>query len=384
VVAGVFSSDMSLSYVVSVAILAGLSVGSARLALRRTARSMRRRARSRTPAPPARHPVLIINPWSGGGSAERHHLIEECRARGIEPIVMQPGEELLQVAEDAIARGADVIGMAGGDGSQALVATAAIAHDIPHVVVPAGTRNHFALDLGIDRDDVIGALDAYRDGVERRVDLAAVNGRVFVNNASVGLYAKMVQNPGYRDAKRRTALEVLPELLGPDAAPLDLRFTAPDGTDYPTAHVILVSNDPYQLHHFAGRGTRKRLDQGTLGIIAVRIPSATEAGHFFALEAARRPQRFNGWQEWAAPRFRVDSSAPVEIGVDGEALKLDPPLVFESRPSALRVRLPRAAIGQSPTAKAVRVTGWSTIRELTRVLAGRPSEVPVSDQRAPG
>ena len=123
------------------------------------------------------------------------------RARGIEPIVLERGDDLTQLATDAIARGADVIGMAGGDGSQALVATVASQHGIPHVCVPAGTRNHFALDLGLDRDDVVGALDAFHHGLERRVDLAQVNGRVFVNNASMGLYAKIVQSPAYRDAK---------------------------------------------------------------------------------------------------------------------------------------------------------------------------------------
>src|SRR5262249_36978633 len=141
-----------------------------------------------------RHPVLIMNLKSGGGKAERFHLEDECRARGIEPIVLRQGDDLRQLAEDAISRGADVIGMAGGDGSQAVVATAAARPGVPLVVIPAGTRNHFALDLGLDRDDVVGALDAFADGVERRIDLAEVNGRVFVNNASLGLYAKIVQS----------------------------------------------------------------------------------------------------------------------------------------------------------------------------------------------
>ena len=100
--------------------------------------------------------------------------------------------------------------MAGGDGSQALVASVAARHEIPHVCVPAGTRNHFALDLGLDRNDVVGALDAFGDGVERRIDLASVNGRTFVNNASLGLYAEIVQSPEYRDAKLRTAAAMCP------------------------------------------------------------------------------------------------------------------------------------------------------------------------------
>jgi diacylglycerol kinase family enzyme len=236
-----------------------------------------------------------MNLKSGGGKAERFRLEDKCRARGIEPIVLQQGDDLRQLAEDAIARGADVIGMAGGDGSQALVATVAAEHQIPHVVIPAGTRNHFALDLGLDRDDVVGALDAFADGVERRIDLAEVNGRVFVNNASLGLYAKIVQSPEYRDAKVKTAAGMLPGLIGPEATPLDLRFTGPDGTEYPTAQLILVSNDPYQLDHIGGRGTRARLDAGTLGVVAARTEGPRQAHQFVALEAAGQIRRFEGW-----------------------------------------------------------------------------------------
>ena len=116
-----------------------------------------------------------MNPRSGGGKAQRFHLEDECRRRVIEPIVLRPGDELLQLANAAVDRGADVIGMAGGDGSQALVASVAAARGIPMVVVPPGTRNRRALDLGLDRDDVAGALDAFGEALERRMDLADVN-----------------------------------------------------------------------------------------------------------------------------------------------------------------------------------------------------------------
>ncbi len=164
--------------------------------------------------------VLIINLKSGGGKAERFDLAAEARRLGVEPIVLHPGDDLLELAEGAIERGAQVVGMAGGDGSQALVATVATRRDVAHVCVPAGTRNHFALDLGLDRDDVVGALDAFTDGAfERRIDLARVNDRVFVNNASLGVYAKVVQSEAYRDAKLQTWTRMLPDLLGPDAEP---------------------------------------------------------------------------------------------------------------------------------------------------------------------
>ncbi len=241
---GLFFADISIWRVILIVALGGVSVSAARYALKRTRRQLRAETAHLAEAGRPARPVLIMNPKSGGGKAERFHLAEECQKRGIEPVVLRPGDDLLQLAEDAIARGADVVGMAGGDGSQALVASVAARHDVPHVCVPAGTRNHFALDLGLDRSDVVGALDAFTDGVERRIDLAVVNGRTFVNNASLGLYAEIVQSPDYRDAKVKTAASILPDLLGPNTTPLDLRYTGPDGQAHPTAQLILVSNDP--------------------------------------------------------------------------------------------------------------------------------------------
>ena len=184
-------------------------------------------------APAPRQPVLFFNPRSGGGKAERFSLADEARARGIEPIELKPGEDLETLVRGAVDRGADALAMAGGDGSQAIVAAIAAERGLPYACVPAGTRNHFALDLGVDRDDVVGALDAFVDGGERTVDLAEVNGRVFVNNVSLGLYAEAVQREGYRDAKLRTLLDTVPDVLGPGGGELDLRWTGPGGHDAP-------------------------------------------------------------------------------------------------------------------------------------------------------
>jgi diacylglycerol kinase family enzyme len=312
--------------------------------------------------------ALIINLKSGGGKAERFDLAGEARRRGIEAIVLQQGDDLLELAESAITRGAEVIGMAGGDGSQALVATVAARSDIAHVCIPAGTRNHFALDLGLDRDDVVGALDAFTDGVERRIDLARVNDRVFVNNASLGVYAKVVQSETYRDAKLWTWTDMLPDLLGPDAEKIDLQFTAPDGTDCDDAPLVLVSNNPYELTHLSGAGTRERIDTGLLGIVAARV-RGTDVSKLVALEMVGQAARYPGLLAWSAREFEVRSSGPVEVGLDGEALVLDPPLHFASLPSALRVRLPRGA-GPSPAARAVALTTES-LDALVRVAAGR-------------
>jgi diacylglycerol kinase family enzyme len=313
--------------------------------------------------------VLIINPRSGGGKASRFDLATEAHARGIKPIVLGPGDDLLQLVEDAIADGAEVVGMAGGDGSQALVATVASRHDVAHVCVPAGTRNHFALDLGLDRDDVVGALDAYDEGVERRIDLARVNDRVFVNNASLGAYAMVVQSDAYRDAKLHTWTDMLPDLVGPGAPPIDLRFTTGDGRSFDDAALVLVSNNPYELTHLAGAGTRERIDTGTLGIVAARIESPADVSRLVALELVGQASRFPGIVSWSAPEFEVSSNGPVAVGLDGEALMMQPPLHFASLPGALRVQVPLDA-GVAPAAKAVPLT-TASLSELWHVAAGK-------------
>jgi diacylglycerol kinase family enzyme len=374
-VSGLVLTVISWWIVLAVAGLAVISVLSARYALRRTPKAIRSarraaRARAKRTGQDGSAPVLIMNLKSGGGKAERFALADECAARGIRPVTLGPGDDLIGLATEAIAGGASVIGMAGGDGSQADVASVAARHDVPFVCVPAGTRNHFALDLGLDRADVAGALDAYADQLERRVDLAFVNGHPFVNNCSLGLYAKVVQSPQYRDAKLRTAAEMLPDLIGPDAEPFDLRFAGPGGDEFTTAHLILISNNPYQLARPGGVGTREQLDLGVLGIVAVQVGDAADARHFMMLELTGQVQRFAGWQEWTDGQFTVTSGAPVEIGIDGEAMVLDPPLSFEIEPGALRVWLPKSAQRVSPAGRAVRILARSTAADLVSVAAG--------------
>jgi diacylglycerol kinase family enzyme len=343
---------------------------SARYALGRTEETSTGDARVTVVSPRAAHAAaLIINLRSGGGKAGRFDLAKEAERRGIEPTVLQPGDDLLELAQSAVARGVEVIGMAGGDGSQALVATVAACNDLAYVCVPAGTRNHFALDLGLDRDDVVGALDAFTEGVERRIDLAEVNDRVFVNNASLGVYAKVVQSDAYRDAKLETWTETLPDLLGPEADPIDLELTAPDGTRCDDIALVLVSNNPYQLTHLSGIGTRERIDSGTLGVVAVRVQGAVDVSKLVALEMVGQVSRFPGLTSWSAPSFEVRSTAPVEVGLDGEALVLEPPLRFSSLPGALRVRLPRD-VHLAPAARAVTLTR-NNLGALLRVAVGR-------------
>jgi diacylglycerol kinase family enzyme len=303
------------------------------------------------PAPPPQRPVLFYNPKSGGGKAERFHVAREARARGVEPIELHLGDDLAALVRDAIDRGADAVGVAGGDGTQAIVAAAAAERGLPYVCVPAGTRNHFALDLGVDRNDVVGALDAFTKGAERIVDLAEVNGRVFVNNVSLGLYAEAVQSDGYRDAKLRTIADTVPAVLGPGDEGLDLRWTGADGREYSTGAVVLVSNDAYRLGRVLASGTRPRMDAGVLGIT---VAGSAEAGGKKHIAA------------WSAATFEVRSDGPVAAGIDGEAAKLDPPLRFRSRPQALRVLIAPQHPGASPSA-AIPAGRWDTFRAVARI-----------------
>jgi diacylglycerol kinase family enzyme len=242
---------------------------------------------------------------------------------------------------------------------------------VAFVCVPAGTRNHFALDLGLDRDDVPAALAAFGDATERRVDLAELNGQVFVNNVSLGVYASIVQSPAYRNAKATTVARQLPDLLGPDAPRPDLRFALPDGTRRNSTDVVLVSNGPYRMEHLNGFGTREHLDSGSLGVVTVTVSRAGEIPLLVSAELAGQISRFTGYESWSAAEFEVDSGRPlVEAGVDGEATRLAPPLRFQILPGVLRVRVPRDTPGASP-AGALPPGTWATVLALFLAVGGR-------------
>jgi diacylglycerol kinase family enzyme len=289
----------------------------------------------------SQHPVLICNPWSGGGKVAKFGLADQAKGLGVEVIMLDHGLDLEKLAQDAIASGADCLGMAGGDGSQALVASIAIAHDLPFVCVSAGTRNHFALDLGIDREDPRLSLNAFRDGIERRIDYATAGDRLFVNNVSLGIYATIVQQEGYREAKSETTKEMLPEMLGRTQEPFDLQFTDPSGAEVDGAFLIQVSNNPYVLGATLDASQRRRMDTGRLGIVAISARTGSEAAEVVALSALGQRRRSPHWHEFTATHFDVRSrSARAYAGIDGEALELSTPLEFQIHPRGLRLLVP--------------------------------------------
>jgi len=293
--------------------------------------------------PPARHPYLIMNPKSGGGKVEKFDLKRKAEELGAEVFLIDGSEpvDVAKVAREAVAQGADLLGVAGGDGTQALVAGIAAEHGIPFVVISAGTRNHFALDLGLNRENPSACLGALSDGVELRVDLGMINGQVFVNNASFGAYAEVVETPAYRDDKLNTTLNLLPDLLqGQRGVRLSARA---DDTEIRSPQALLVANNPYGTGDIAGLSRRARLDAGVLGVIGVKVRNVQQAIDLL------RGRRAVGVRVLRTKKIEITADAPqIPVGVDGEALSMSTPVVCTISPGALRVWVPRDRPGVVP------------------------------------
>jgi diacylglycerol kinase family enzyme len=307
--------------------------------------------------PPPSHPFVIMNPRSGGGKVQRFDLAAKAAALGAEVSLLDVSHpvDVAALARDAVAAGADLLGVAGGDGTQALVAQVAAEHDVPLMVISAGTRNHFALDLGLDRDDPSRCLDALSDGVELQVDLGEIGGRPFVNNASFGAYAEIVRDPAYRDDKVRITLSRLPDLLlGQQGAQLRAVVDGVDHLEAPQA--LLVSNNPYETEDVAGLSRRARLDTGRLGVAAIRVGSARQAVGLLSRT------HVEGLTLRTAAEVVVDADvAEVPVGIDGEAVLLPVPVRCTVRRGALRVRVPRDRPGVPAPRPAM---NWRRLRRL--------------------
>ena len=334
-----FRADVIAVALVSLVLLA-LGGTAARHALRHTPEPWMPTSSS----PPALHPFVVMNPRSGGGKVVRFDLANKARALGAEVVLLEgPGHvDVAALVRDAVDRGADLLGVAGGDGTQALVAGIAADHDVPLLVISAGTRNHFALDLGLDREDPATCLQALTDGEEVRVDLGYIGERPFVNNASFGAYAEIVQSPEYRDNKNRTMLDMLPDLLsGQQGTELTLRTRA---STLDQLQAVLVSNNPYGSGRMRDMSRRTRIDQGTLGVVAARMTSAGQAVELLRRSRYRSVTMLHGDGE-----VIIEAGTPtIPVGIDGEAVTVDAPVHCTIRPRALRVRLPRNRPGVPP------------------------------------
>ena len=274
------------------------------------------------------NPAMIVNRWSGDGKAEQYGLADAARDAGIRVIMLERGDDITQLARDAVDAGADAIGAAGGDGSLGLVAGVAIERDVPFFCVPVGTRNHFALDLGLDRDNPLTALDAIRNGEEVLVDYGLAGDRPFLNNVSFGIYAEAVHRDEYRENKEHTIAEVMREMRAGEDSGTAIRFTTPEGAHAERTAMTMVSNNPYVFSGPPDHGRRLRLDSGMLGISTAAESTAVDG---------RTGARVRHWQ---ADRLLLESDEPIVAGLDGEALTFDSTLELVIRPRGLRVLVP--------------------------------------------
>ncbi len=316
------------------------------------------------PASPAKRAFIVMNPRSGGGKVVKFGLKEKAQKLGAH-VAMLEGPEIVDVAalaRKAVTEGCDLLGVAGGDGTQALVAGIAAEHDLPFLVISAGTRNHFALDLGLNREDPSTCLDALTDGEELRIDLGIIGDRTFVNNASFGAYAEVVESPAYRDDKRGTTLQTMPDLLkGHRGARLSARA---GDTTIEGPQALLVSNNPYEMGDIAGLGRRARLDTGTLGFVGVTVDSAGQA-----IGLIRRGKG-HGLTFGTAKEVTIDANAPeVPVGIDGETIMMPAPVRCTIRPGVLRVLVPKDRPGVPAPKPAF---DWPSLWQLAR-FRGHPN-----------
>jgi diacylglycerol kinase family enzyme len=255
--------------------------------------------------------------------------------------VLEEREEVETLARRAADSGASALGIAGGDGSLGRVAGVALERGRPFVCVPFGTRNHFARDLGLDCDDPIGSLAAFR-GEERRVDAGRVADVVFLNNVSLGLYASLVHDPEHETKNRlAAALRMVPAAFGKARRPLELTLDTPEGSRRLEALILLVANNDYSLEAISDLGGRTRLDEGRLHAYVFEAVGRFRLAILFARALAGRVGEIEGYTDAAAERLTVDAPRPrIHVAVDGEPAVLPSPLAFEVLPGALRVLVP--------------------------------------------
>jgi diacylglycerol kinase family enzyme len=261
--------------------------------------------------------ILFVNPSSGTGGPTVDELASAARPLDVGVHVLRDGEELGELARAA---DAEVLGMAGGDGSLGAVADAAIERDLPFVCVPWGTRNHFASDVGLDPDDPIRALAAFRDGVERRIDVGRVDRQVFLNNVSLGVYARLVHRREQRRRRGESFARMRALLLSLRDRRRSERFVV-DGRPL-RASVVLVANNEYRLDLFSV-GERERVDEGMLAVYAAR--------------GLRRLR----WTERTTGHVRIETRrSPARAAIDGEPVLLESPLELRVEAGALRLLVP--------------------------------------------
>ncbi|MET7989128.1 diacylglycerol kinase family protein [Streptomyces sp. NPDC005281] len=289
--------------------------------------------------------VVVANPRSGGGKTARFGLIDQAESMGAQVWSTSAEHDATSLASLAVQEGAEVLGVAGGDGTVSAVAAVAAAADRPLLVVPAGTRNHFARDLGLDIRNPVSSLSALIDGVPTRVDLGSIGPHVFINNVSFGLYADALLEPGYREDKARTLASVAPDYLaGRQCVEADV--DTPQGT-VRLPQVVLVSNNPYHIATPRNLGRRFTLTSGLLGGIVLKRPTDPPPDLLRHLRGELRRQPDPGTPgdaaiTWTAASITLHGwGRQLHAGIDGESVTLPLPVTCEARPGGLQLLLPK-------------------------------------------
>jgi diacylglycerol kinase family enzyme len=315
---------------------------------------------------------LILNPAAGSAASFLGEIIGAARERGIRAQVLEHGEDARLAALAAVEDGAHALGVAGGDGTVAAVAGVAVDRDVPLVVVPTGTLNHFARDLGLDLARPLRALDAFHAGhPERRVDVGRVNGRPFINNVSLGVYAEMLGDPGYRRDKLRVAQAKLQAAVFDLELRRALRISPPDEAPLEGVVAVVVSNNPYELAPLSTFGQRHSLDTGTLQVSVLDVSTLDELERLLAGTLLGAIKFRPGLRKWTTERLEMGVPGEgLRAGVDGEPITFETPLRFSVDPGALRVLVPEGppANRQVPPLE----TGWRAARTLRRWLRPTP------------
>jgi diacylglycerol kinase family enzyme len=290
---------------------------------------------------------VIIN--RGGGSfgedsAEKLRPLFEAHGIDAKILAVEPGELDRHCGEVAKEAGVDALVAAGGDGTIGTAAAAVAGTDMPLGILPLGTLNHFAKDAGIPLD-LEEAVAAIAGGRTRQVDIAEVNGRVFINNSAVGLYPKLVRT---REAQQEHLGRGKKFAMVVAAARTMWRFSRHrltirvEGREAPIETPLLfVGNNRYQMSPFA-LGTREAIDKGELCIFA---PLARSAFQFFSISV----RAIFGREDEQADFVSLDGIQAVEIGsryrklmvaTDGEASAMETPLRYKVRAGALKLLVP--------------------------------------------
>jgi diacylglycerol kinase family enzyme len=266
-------------------------------------------------------------------------ILAACQAANIAATIHMCDAAQLTATARALARDSDVDAViaAGGDGTVSAVAAGLIGTDVALGVIPLGTLNHFSKDLGIK--DVQSAIDAIARATTKRVDVGEVNGRVFINNSSIGLYAELVTQ---RDSDRRRTGRSKWLAMIRAAARVLLRFPllhvaiALAGRVFSTrTPFVMIGNNEYAFG-LSDIGSRKRLDGGQLAVYTLNSTSRWKM--FVAMVRALLRRRDPELEARCVERADiVTTKRSLKVAIDGEVTRMAPPLSYRSRPGALVV-----------------------------------------------